>query len=247
MKKILFIGACDKSELLMYCAKIMSKAAWHVLIVDATMQQRYSYMIPEFEAKQIITECNGFDVATNFLPSCTAGETIYEALNTELQQEQKNLGTYDFVLIDTDISSFLKSDSIRKWGMVDQHVLVSNADRYTISCNIAMLEIYLGKMQTELIPFTEIHYPFVETIVDPEYLRSTLSHLPITFEEEREFLFYLDEREVALKSQMQFESEFRLKSLSRATKRNLLHLLGIWTEVPPKQLQGALKLAERGR
>lgn len=247
MKKILFIGACDKSELLMYCAKIMSKAEWQVLIVDATLQQRYSYMIPEFESKQLITECNGFDVATNFHSSCAAGETYYEALNTELRQEQKSLSTYDFLLIDTDTQLFLEPDSIQQWGMMDQHVLVSNADRYTISCNLAMLEVYLGRMQTELIPFTEIHYPFVETIVDPEYLRSTLSHLPIMFEEEREFLFYLDERELALKSQMQFESEFRLKSLTRATKRNLLQVLRIWTEASPKQLQGALKLAERGR
>ncbi|MNW24143.1 hypothetical protein D3C74_08540 [compost metagenome] len=247
MKKILFIGACDKSELLMYCAKIMFKAEWHVLIVDATMQQRYSYMIPEFGSKQLITECNGFDVATNFRPSCATGKTCYEVLNTELRQEQKSLSAYDFVLIDTDTQSFLEPDSIRQWGMIDQHVLVSNTDRYTISCNIAMLEMYLGQMQTDLIPFTEIHYPFVETIVDPEYLRSTLSHLPIMFEEGREFLFYLDERELALKSKMQFESEFRLKSLARATKRNLLHLLRIWTEASPKQLQGALKLAERGR
>jgi len=63
MKRILFIGACDKSDLLPYVSKLLTKAEQKVLLVDATREQYYSYAVPKIDAEYKITEFEGFDVA----------------------------------------------------------------------------------------------------------------------------------------------------------------------------------------
>ena len=51
MEKINFIGAYDKTDSIMYIAKILTEMKKKVIIVDATITQKSKYVIPTVENK----------------------------------------------------------------------------------------------------------------------------------------------------------------------------------------------------
>ena len=64
MKKINFIGAFDKTDTIMYIAKILTEMKKKVIIVDATITQKSKYVIPTVENKnEYITNYSNIDFA----------------------------------------------------------------------------------------------------------------------------------------------------------------------------------------
>ena len=67
MKKIGFIGAYDKTDLILYVAKAAVEVGKKVLVVDATVLQKARYIVPCIApSKYYITEYEKFDVAVGF-------------------------------------------------------------------------------------------------------------------------------------------------------------------------------------
>lgn len=67
MKKIGFIGAYDKTDLMLYVAKVLVEAEKKVLVVDATVLQKARYIVPCIApSKCYITEYEKIDVAVGF-------------------------------------------------------------------------------------------------------------------------------------------------------------------------------------
>lgn len=67
MKKIGFIGAYDKIDLILYVAKTATEVGKKVLVVDTTLLQKARYIVPCIApSKYYITEYEDFDVAVGF-------------------------------------------------------------------------------------------------------------------------------------------------------------------------------------
>ena len=67
MKKIGFIGAYDKTDLILYVAKAAVETGKSVLVVDATVLQKARYIVPCIApSKYYITEYEKIDVAVGF-------------------------------------------------------------------------------------------------------------------------------------------------------------------------------------
>lgn len=67
MKKIGFIGAYDKTDLILYVAKAAVEIGKSVLVVDATILQKARYIVPCIApSKYYITEYEKIDVAVGF-------------------------------------------------------------------------------------------------------------------------------------------------------------------------------------
>ena len=67
MKKIGFVGAYDKKDLVLFIAKILTMLNEKVLIIDATIEQKTKYVVPAIKpAKTYVTEFEGFEVAVGF-------------------------------------------------------------------------------------------------------------------------------------------------------------------------------------
>ena len=67
MKKIGFIGAYDKTDLILYVAKSLVEVGKQVLFVDATVLQKARYIVPCIApSKYYITEYEKIDVAVGF-------------------------------------------------------------------------------------------------------------------------------------------------------------------------------------
>ena len=104
MIKIGFVGAYDKTDIILYIAKIISLIGKKVLVIDSTINQKAKYVVPVINpTKSYITEFEGMDIAVGF---------------NNLQQIQEYLGTedkkidYDIVLIDID-----STEAINIYGM----------------------------------------------------------------------------------------------------------------------------------
>ncbi|MBQ9657865.1 MAG: hypothetical protein IJV31_03755 [Clostridia bacterium] len=151
MKKVGFIGGCDKSDLIMYVASILSKMQKKVLVLDATRLQKIKYIIPKIEpAASYITEFEKIDVAIGFRNISNVEEYLGEKLK------------YDIVLIDIDTARAIKENYITN---VDLNYFVSTFDMYSLKKGIEIL----GRFEQPL-NLTRILYDIEPNKEDEEYL-----------------------------------------------------------------------------
>lgn len=75
MKKIGFIGAYDKTDLIIYISKLLVENGLKVLVIDGTTLQKTRYTVPCITpSKYYITTHEDIDIAIGF-------ETIQEIIN----------------------------------------------------------------------------------------------------------------------------------------------------------------------
>ena len=123
MEKIGFIGAYDKTDTIMYIAKILTEMGKKVLIVDATISQKAKYVIPTIESKsEYITNFANIDFAIGF--------KNYSDMKTYLGMPQSAVFTYDYMLIDIDYASLINQFDIYD---AKNKYFVTSFDLYTDS------------------------------------------------------------------------------------------------------------------
>ena len=67
MKKIGFIGAYDKTDLLLNLAKVLTVMNYRILVVDSTINQKARYVVPAIDPTvSYITSFEDMDVAVGF-------------------------------------------------------------------------------------------------------------------------------------------------------------------------------------
>lgn len=67
MERIGFIGAYDKTDLIIYIAKILTVLGKKVLVVDSTTNQKAKYVVPVINpTKAYVTQYENFDVSVGF-------------------------------------------------------------------------------------------------------------------------------------------------------------------------------------
>lgn len=95
MKKIGFIGAYDKTDLIVYIAKILVALGKKVLVIDSTVNQKARYIVPAINPTiKYVTDFEDIDIAVGF----TNLNEIKEYLGISENQELE----YDIILVDTD-------------------------------------------------------------------------------------------------------------------------------------------------
>ena len=95
MKKIAFIGSYDKTDFLLYVAKIMTVLGKKVLIIDSTIIQKAKYVVPVIHpTKTYVTEFEEIDVAVGF--------TDMDEIRAYLGYNSIEEFPYDYCLLDID-------------------------------------------------------------------------------------------------------------------------------------------------
>ena len=95
MKKIGLIGAYDKTDFILYVAKILSILGKSVIVIDTTVTQKAKYVVPVINpTKAYLTEYETIDVAVGFNKMQEMREYLGLQEGEELQ--------YDYALIDID-------------------------------------------------------------------------------------------------------------------------------------------------
>ncbi|MBQ2835550.1 MAG: hypothetical protein IJE68_01780 [Clostridia bacterium] len=129
MKKIGFVGAYDKTDIILSIAKILTMVNKKVLILDNTITQKCKYIVPVINpTKSYITTYEDIDVAVGF-------ENIEKLKQYIGLQENENLD-YDFFIIDTD-----NFEGFATFGLQssDKIYFVTSYDSYSLKKGIEIL------------------------------------------------------------------------------------------------------------
>lgn len=106
MEKIGFIGSYDKTDIIIYIAKILSALGKRVVVIDSTLNQKAKYVVPVINpTKSYVTEYEDFEVAVGFENS----KDIAEYLGVERLET-----LFDIALIDTDSSKVLNDFNMKE-------------------------------------------------------------------------------------------------------------------------------------
>ncbi|MBL0385846.1 hypothetical protein JJB07_04210 [Tumebacillus sp. ITR2] len=234
MKKMLFAGACDKSDLLLYIGKVLALADQKVLIVDATREHLYQYSVPNIDREYHVTEFEGFDVANGF--------TSYESLQTYMDAEQEKLDAYDCLLIDTD-----RPDAVATWGEIEHYALVTTYEKRTVRANQDLIEgIFSARRDESEVLFQKVILREVDCQINEEYVESTISEYPIQWSDPSYPVFF-DDVDFAVKIENQFNERLAMKRLSKPFKQGIQDLALLISGLPDSDIKKALKQAERSK
>ena len=129
MKKIGFIGAYDKTDIILAVAKVLTMANKKVLILDNTITQKCKYVVPVINpTKSYITTYEDIDVAVGF-------ENL-EKLKQYLGLQEDEKLEYDYFLVDTDSFEGLSTFSLQS---ADKVYFVTSFDSYSLKKGIEIL------------------------------------------------------------------------------------------------------------
>lgn len=129
MKKIGFIGAYDKTDIILSVAKVLAMADRKVLVLDNTITQKCKYVVPAINpTKSYITTYENMDVAVGF-------ENI-EKLKQYLGLENDEKMEYDFLIVDTD-----NFEGVSTFGLQssDKVYFVTSFDAYSLKKGVEIL------------------------------------------------------------------------------------------------------------
>ena len=153
MKKVGFIGGYDKSNFIIYLAKIMTLLNNRVLVADTTIVKKMKYIVPTINlTKTYITTFEEIDFAVGFKDIDELEEYIGENLESK----------YDILLIDIDRKDMIENYEL---NLDESHYFVTGFDMYSLKRGMA---IFQGL--NESINLTKILFIYEKSKEGEEYL-----------------------------------------------------------------------------
>lgn len=231
MKKIGFIGAYDKIDLILYIAKILTVLEQRVLVVDTTNIQKSRYIVPVINPTvKYITEFEEIDIAVGF----TDIEDIQKYLGASKEEEME----YDIILVDTDnIEGFrnLKLDEAYK------NYFVTSFDNYSLKKG---LEIF--NELTQPVSLTKVLFSKDMLKEEDDYLNFLSLGRKIVWSEYRIYL-PIENGDLSVIYENQRLAKIRFKKLSIQYKDGLEYLAEeIMGDVNGTKVRRAIKFIEKG-
>lgn len=226
MKKIGFIGAFDKTDVILSIAKVLTMAGKNVLVMDNTITQKCKYVVPVINpTKSYITTYEGIDVAVGF-----------ESLN-DLKQyvgldENESL-EYDYIMVDTD--SFT---GVSKFGLqgADKVYFVTSFDMYSLKRGTEILS-QLGVP----VKVTRIFYSKDMLKEEEEYFDYLSLGTKAIWNEEKIY-FILENGDYPAIMENQRILKIKLRNLSNEYKKNIEFLTNdIDNEIGGKKIKNIIK------
>ena len=230
MNKISFIGSFDKTDLILYLARILVAAGNRVMVVDTTITQKSRYVVPVIQqTNAYVTEFEGIDVAVGF----NNLENIKAFLGMPVHAEMP----YDMVLIDIDNYGAMRNFNINNDG---KNYFVTGFDLYSLRKGLDIL----SNIQENLF-LTKVLFSRTASKEEEEYLNYLSSEYKIEWDNEKVYFpFELGDGTVIAENQR--VSKIRFKRLSEQYKEGLVFIAQqILGEDNYNQIKRLLKQLER--
>lgn len=231
MKKIGFIGAYDKIDLIIYLAKVLTTLNKKVLVIDSTIKQKARYVIPVINpTKMYVTEYEDIDIAVGFSDI----EGIKKYLGVSDKQELE----YDIVLVDIDniegFNNFHLEEAIKNY-------FVTSFDAYSLKKGLEIL--------TELktaVSLTKILFSKEMLREEDDYLNFLSLGYKIIWNEYKIY-FPIENGDLSVIYENQRVAKIKFKKLSIQYKDQLAYIAEeILGDVSETTIRRAIKIIERG-
>ena len=231
MKKIGLIGAYDKTDFILYVAKILSVLGKSVIVIDTTVTQKAKYVVPVINpTKAYLTEYETIDVAVGFNKMQEMREYLGLQEGEELQ--------YDYALIDIDSPEVFNDFNMNE---ATTSFFVTSFDLYALKRG---LEVLSGL--TENIKMTKVLFSKNMLKEDDEYLDFLSIKYKVEWEKEKIY-FPFEQGDQSIIIDNQRAAKIKLKNLSTAYKEGLVSMVThILPETSYSEAKKALRVAEKG-
>lgn len=197
MEKIGFVGVYDKTDFIIYIAKILSVLGRRVLVIDSTINQKAKYVVPVINpTKSYVTRYEEFDVAVGF---------------HDFNDMAKYLGTprisdlYDIALIDIDSSDVFNNFEMK---YATKNYFVTSFDLFSLKKGLEIL----GGLE-EIIPMKKVLFSRDGNKEENDYLDFLSSNYKIVWDNEIIY-FPIDNGDMSVIIENQRVSKIKFKYLS---------------------------------
>lgn len=232
MKTVGFIGAYDKTDLIIYIAKLLTVANKKVLVIDSSTLQKSKYFIPTISpAKSYVTNFENIDIAIGLYSYAAIKEYLGMPVNAEFQ--------YDYILIDVDSAESFENFHLKEGKY---NFFVTGFDVYSLKRGIEILSeindpIILTKIffSKNLLKEEEQYFNFISLGTKANWNEEIIY-----------FPFEHGDQTVIMENQRL--SKIKLKKLTQLYKESLLYMAQkIVDDVKEDaNLKKAFKLLEKG-
>ena len=208
MKKIGFIGAYDKTDLILSISKVLVKAGKKVLLIDSTILQKAKY------------------IATNILPTVNYS-TSYEEIDVaigfkNIKQVKQYIGLeenekleYDVIFIDTDNLEGAMNFEV---STSDKIYYVTSFDGYSLKKGLEIIQGLNFPLKMERIFFSR---EMLKT--EEEYFDYLTLGLKVEWEENKLY-FLLENGDQSAQMENHLVQNIKLKNLSNEYRENVIYL-----------------------
>ena len=226
MKKIGFIGAYDKTDIILAVAKVLAMANKKVLILDNTITQKCKYVVPVINpTKSYITTYEDIDVAVGF-------EDL-EKLKQYLGLEENEKIEYDYFIVDTDSFEGVSTFGIQS---SDKVYFVTSFDSYSLKKGIEILS-QLG-VPTKI---TKIFFSKDMLREEEEYFDYLSLGIKAIWSEDKIY-FLLENGDFPAIMENQRIAKIKLSNLSNEYKSNIKFIVNdIEPEIGEKTIKSIIK------
>lgn len=226
MKKIGFIGAYDKTDVILGVAKVLAMAKKKVLVLDNTITQKCKYVVPVINpTKSYITTYEDIDVAVGF--------QNMESLKQYLGLENDEKMDYDFFIVDTDTFEGIATFGLQS---ADKIYFVTSFDSYSLKKGIEVLS-QLGVP----IHATRIFFSKDMSNEENEYFDYLSLGIRVIWSEEKIY-FPLENGDFPAIMENQRISKIKFGNLSNEYKDNIKFLVNdIDPEIGEKTIRNIVK------
>ena len=206
MKWIGFIGAYDKTDLIIYISKLLVENGLKVLVVDGTILQKTRYTVPCIEPSiYYVTTYEDIDVAIGF---------------QTLQDIKEYMGVkefeYDIIFIDVDNREKFESLGV---GVVEEIYFVTAFDNYSLKKGLEII----GKSEQKL-PMTKVLFSRQMDRDEDEYLNFISFYYAVKWNKNKiYFPFEVGDNSIIIDNQRSARISFR--ELSQEYKDGMLELI----------------------
>lgn len=208
MEKINFIGAYDKTDSIMYIAKILTEMKKKVIIVDATITQKTKYVIPTIDSRsEYIANYANIDFAIGF--------TNYNDIKTYLGMPQSAAFTYDYMLIDIDNSDLLNNFDVYS---SKKNYFVTSFDLYALKKGVEVL-----KRLSLPVEIMKVYFSNLMSQSEDDYFNYIATGCRVKWNQDKIYFPLLNEDLDVIKENQRL-SKIRFKGLSNEYKTSLMEL-----------------------
>lgn len=230
METIGFIGAYDKTDLILNLAKILTCMEKKVLIIDTTINQKAKYIVPFINpTTTYITNFEDMDIAVGF-------ENL-EQIKDYLGNSESEL-PYDILLIDIDTNEKMNIFNIQK---AQKNFFVTAFDLFSLKKGMEILSNL-----EEPLSLTKVLFSKDMLKEDDDYLNFLSMEYKVIWSEYKIF-FPLENGDLSVIMDNQRAAKIKFKRLSAQYKEGLLMMTQeILKDASEGSIRKVIKAIEKG-
>lgn len=232
MRKVNFIGAYDKTDCIIYIAKILQTVGKKVLVVDSTTNQKARYIVPAISPTvSYVTEFEEIDVAVGF--------QNFTAIKNYLGMAEDKELDYDYALIDIDNGQAIENFQVNP---TEDNYFVTAFDMYSLKKGLEAMNNL-----KEPLNLTKVLFSKEMLKEEDDYLNFLSVGLKVGWKEFRIY-FPIENGDATILAENERLAKIKFKPLSAQYKESLLYIAEeILKDVSSSQLRRAMRIIERDK